>query len=244
MDKSILGSFAKQFGFGETLRKSSNLKAVVRVNDDLITEFSKGLHYAYLQTVPSHMADKVPDVMMLSQYLKALVQARVMQTANQRLPFKAKSREWVIPAVFFPALGMIGKVQNAEYLIDIEVQPLPKVERTVDGKEVREYALMLATNAEWFHEVREFMVAVEGQHTVAYGLPVDEKGSYEFMMFQVVEGALMHHLDKVDPATALVASFIHAEVSQTIFAPRFIYGRVEDATVIIRQVTRARTIHS
>lgn len=243
MVKSIFGDAAKAFGFGDSVSKYSKLSAHVYINEDLIREFAKGLYTAYMQTVPSHYVDNVPGVMEIEIYLKYLVEARVMQTANQRLPFKARSRDWVIPAVFFPALGMIGPVRSEEHLIDVEILGREKVRaKDQNGDEVIVFEIETYVFTDMFEKVRDFMVSVEGQHTVAYGLPVEITGHFEFMMFQIVEEKISHFLPKVDPAAALVASFIHANVAQTIFTPRFIYGTCDDATRVIRHMTIARSL--
>lgn len=228
----------KKHEMGSAIRRYTEVHVSIHVSDDLITEFARGVHTAYQMVVPSHMSEAVPPVMHIKMYLKALVEARVMQCAEQRLPMRAGSREWVIPHVFFAALGFIGNVQNAESLMDVKVAPIAKREKSSFEPEVSDYALFDTVKTDWFKEASAFFVAMEDLMPVARGLPRDTEGHYEFMMFQVVDDKLMHYMDKVDPGAALVATFLQGQISQTVFAPRFCYGNVSDGLAPIRDLTK------
>lgn len=229
---------AKEHEMGSTIRRYTEVDVEIVVSEDLILEFAKGIRKAYEFVTPSHMSNQIPDVMAFQLYLKALVTARVMQCAEQRLPMRPGSREWVIPHVFFAALGFIGNVQNAESLINVRVKPVPKRDRDSFNGEMSDYHLFDTVKTELFQEVAEFLIAMEDKIRVARGLPRSIEGNYEFMMFQVIDGKLMHYMDKVDPGTALVATFLQAKISQTVFTPRFCFGTVSDGIAPIRDLVR------
>jgi len=238
--------------FNATLKKvadSVGFKAVVRLDEvkvtitpdrDVIGEFVSALHGNATMLLNNNVVDSIPSIEELETYCNMLIKARVVQVTDGKLPLKPSSREWVIPAGFLPILAMVGPVIDRDESVRVTVNC---DDDTVES--VRKYVKENST----FTKIVRFFDMVEDVFTVARGLPRDSEGNYEFMMFQVVtqtladsvgKRTLAHHNNKVEPAVVLAAAFIRAEALHALFAPRFIYGSVDDARYGARMLAKAK----
>lgn len=204
----------------------------ISIDKQIVGEYASALYGTAMSLLNNNVVDMIPSELELTMYIEHLVKYRVLQVTGNHLPIKPSSREWIIPAGFFPILAMIGSVTNKEESVKVNV--------VCPFKDKELQTLNDFVETETFKKVRNFFELSEDKISVARGLPRDEEGHYEFMMFQLIDEQLKHHSKDVEPAAVLAASFIRAETTQTIFNPRFIYGNKNDYRTYVRELARGR----
>lgn len=209
---SILSKIAREFQRGQRAINTQIMRVAMKPSS-LVSVYAEKLHYNYTRHAPNNLSNAIPSLEEFQVACSFIIKARIIQVNGGRLPERPSSRAWVIPHGLNAIIEFIGKVIVREQDLVIE----PSFDGTLTEEQWKEY-----------RKVAYFMTMMDDVMPVAYTLPRQEEGNYEFMMFVHTDDVIRSAIPNAEPGSALASAFIHAECLMSVVNPRFNYGTISE----------------